>query len=1820
MSVDVLGQILLRTGEGEALPLPRDQQRRLVAILVLHAGTAVSADRLVEAVWNDDDRPQDGVRALRTRVSRLRPLLATAGLELFTEGSGYRLEPTTTDASRFETLAEKGRVALEAREFDAALEAFDAGLRLWRGRAYDDVADLEWANPESVRLGELHTACVEHRFEALLSKGRHTAVIAPIREAIAGAPYRDRLRGQLMLALYRSGRQAEALRAYESYRRELGDETGLEPGPELSALADQLHSQDPALMVAERGDSLRGYTLDEVIGEGAFATVWRGSQDLLEREVAIKQVRAELANRVEFVRRFEVEAQLIAAVEHPHIVPLYDYWREADAAYLVMRMLPGGSLEQRIASGPLDEDELARFITQIGSALHAAHRAGVIHRDVKPANVMLDADGNFYLTDFGIAFDAEQIGPAEELSTGSPAYASPEQMRGLNLGPKSDLYSLGITLYEAATGELPFMPAAPSGDLERVLFEEPVPSPSSVRPDLPHWVDEMVLGATAKNGDHRFESAEGMLEALDKHGGIDAIVSSSGTPVLLNPLRNPYKALQAFSEADTQDFFGRDLLVDRLLDVLRRPGLSGRILAVVGPSGSGKSSVVSAGLIPKLRSGAIESSDDWFITSMAPGAHPFSELETALARIAVAPPGQLVELMAGDVRGITRAVSQVLPSDDSELLLVIDQFEELFTQTIEEGVRAQFLDALVSTLREGRARVRIILTIRADFWDRPLAHPEMAELLAESVVNVGPHAPAELEQAIVAPVRQQGMVFESGLVARLIADVAKEPGALPLLQYTLTELFAAHMSGLIQTSTYDRIGGLGGALVTRAELIYGQLDADGKTAARRLFGQLVTSGDSTEHTSRRVLLKQIPATDPARRAVEEFGAARLLTFDRDPDSRNPTVEIAHEALLRAWPRLQQWIDEDRDNLRTQRHLADTAAHWQAGNRDSAELYRGARLEGAVELVESNDVDLAGFEREFLAASVAATEEERLATRRRTRILQGLLGATAVLLVIAMVAGLVALNQRGDAKNAQLLAEENALTAAENAEAARGAEAIANANAEEADAARLAAEVSRMSSEASILARTNPQAALVLAVEAHRLLPSIETLGGLQNTMLQTGPVQRFLGNPERTYLAVEWTNNDLVVALHEDGLEATDLATGVQVVDVAFSPTTDIAWRQPGAAPIVVFDASPDGQWAAAGTSDNTVVVVNLVSGEETRISENRSATSIAFRPDSAEFATGYDDGEIVVRRSGNSETLWSVDAHPEPFEFWIDELADTVPNLGSGQLADPANRDLVDRGVAAMIYSVDGDALVSSEYPVIRSWDAEDGSLLREAVPLLSFRGFELPAPSIVDELLAYDEAIGELSFAGRHWVATVSLLDGAVIEHGELPDDRNDTNVVHVGSYRVGSNDWLIAMSDGRIRRMVDGEPTLTLTLPFSRPGRIAPSPDGARIAAPGAGGVAVVDLRSPSLLAEALPSEQLPIGAGFTTDGEWASLSWFGSTLEPRLYVHDGSSWHEESWPRSVLELVEASSEPTLFSETFGLSDLPPNLVIDTDQNGRRWITSEPVLGTLLWFDDTLAAPTGGSIPAVATAWGVSKDAKYYATQAAVGFNGGFDQAVEVFDAKTGVLVVSLQDFAADLASDQRIPRSMSFEPSGDRFIATLQNGRVGMWDTASWAGGEITEEIGHTVVASFSPDGRWLATADRDGAVTIRHADSFEIHAVLSEPRIPEPLGGFLSWSLDGNYLVSGFEATGRLFDVETGRQIGSPFPGTTGSIPTSTNGEVPTLGTLVDGYASVWNLDTSVWASIACEAAGRNLTQAEWAQFGPTEEPYNPTCAQYPAGS
>jgi DNA-binding SARP family transcriptional activator/WD40 repeat protein len=978
----VLGPLAVTSGASR-VELGGKRQQLVLAVLLSRANRVIEQDSLVDTVWAGEP-PGSGARSLHTYVSNLRKILDGA---VERDGTGYVLtiEPDRLDALRFETLLDEARStkAINASQASALLRH---GLGLWTGRPYGDLGFEPALYDEANRLADERVAALELRFEVDLVLARHEQIVSEIEALLAEEPYRENVAGMLMLSLYRSGRRAEALRVYRRTRERLIEDLGIEPGADLQDLELRMLDGDPSLKAqvtpvrTGSGDQIqgaRGYEIHELVGDTEFGKRYRGFHGTLAREVGVLVIDELLADSQQFIQRFEAEMQTVSRFEHPHLAPILDYWRDPQGAYVVTPFYRGSTLEAAIAKRPLTLEGAIRLADQVSAGLGFLHRHGYAHGGVNPASVLLDEESNAYLADTGLAKVIDERQPVEA----------------------DDVDQLGALVYRALTHRPPDGSAV-----------------SEWRTDLPSELDHAIARALHPEPALRFRRVEDFARAMRQSAGLD-VVAASGEVSVDVERRNPYKGLRAFQEADASDFHGRDALVEEMVEALT----SSRLVAVVGPSGSGKSSAVRAGLLPVLRQGAIPSSENWLITDMFPGAHPFEALEVALLRVATSRPPDLYETLTTDAGGLDRALHQLLPSQASEMVLVVDQFEELFSLVSSASKRRLFLDMLLGTTDES-SRARILLTLRADFFDQPLRYPEFAEVFRDHVVVVSPPTRDGLTRAVTQPALSVGVGLEPGLATRIVDDVREQPGGLPLLQFALTDLFARRMGDVLTLEQYETSGGVGGALAKRAEELFSSFSSRGKEAARQMFLRLVTVDEVADDTRRRVAQSELHGLDidPAvmTETMHQFGALRFLSFDRDPATRSPTVELAHEALLTEWDRLRTWVDERREDLLIHRRIQVTVQDWENSGQDPSYLLRGVRLEQARAWADRTDIAITAREMAFLEASVERQEQEEAerqeleAKARRRR--KAVIGVLAGGLVMAGFLGAFAADRARDA--------------------------------------------------------------------------------------------------------------------------------------------------------------------------------------------------------------------------------------------------------------------------------------------------------------------------------------------------------------------------------------------------------------------------------------------------------------------------------------------------------------------------------------------------------------------------------------------------------------------------------------------------------------------------------------------------------------------------------------------------------------------------------------------------------------------------------------
>ena len=942
--------------EGRQVTLAGSKQRALLALLLLHANETLTSDRLIDELWGEHP-PATAAKTVQVHISRLRKALrdgegnGSDGLVL-TRDHGYELEldPEHLDAHQFERLVSEGRSQLTAGRVARAASLLERALSLWRGPALADLAYEPFAQRERERLDDLRVTAEELLIDAQLELGRHEEIVGRIEGLIDEHPFRERLRAQLMLAFYRCERQAEALQAYQEARRTLVEELGLEPGERLRELERAILAQDPGLAapapeLLELPPELDVDTL--LVGReaelGWLRAQWRSASAGAGRLVLLAGAAG--------TGRTRLAAALAGEVHRDGAHVLYIAGSRGSAA--TSQALEAAAAPGRATLIVLDdvdhaEDELRGALGELAGGLAAlpvlvvatareARLASELHADGQLALTPLDVDGVAAIAHLYARRSEDVDVPVERLVEASGGVPQRVHRAASEWAREQAEHRLGAAARRAA--------------------EE--------RADLRSAEEEVATNMVEL---HTVREQVRLLE-----GEVDGLVVC------------PFKGLASFDFEDAEYFFGRERLVAEM--VARLAGSS--LMGIVGPSGSGKSSALRAGLLPALAAGALPGSEDWALRLLRPGEHPRSALEEAQGG---ADPG-------------------------GRLVLVVDQFEEVFTACGEEAERAAFADALVASARDPRRRVLVLVAVRADFYGRCARYPELWRMLGANQIPVGPMRPEELRRAIELPARRAGLRAEPELAEALVADVAGEPGALPLLSTSLLELWRDRDGRRLRLSAYRRSGGMHGAVARLAETVYERLGAEEREVARRILLRLAGEGEGDAVVRRRVSLAELEADRDERLAavLSALADGRLVTVSEDE------VEVAHEALLREWPRLRRWLEEDTEGRRLHLHLSAAARDWDAGGRDAGELYRGARLASVVDWTVTHEAQLNEVERAFVGASRAAGER----SQRRLRVV---LAGVATLLVVALIAGVVALEQRGNAREEARAADAQRLGA------------------------------------------------------------------------------------------------------------------------------------------------------------------------------------------------------------------------------------------------------------------------------------------------------------------------------------------------------------------------------------------------------------------------------------------------------------------------------------------------------------------------------------------------------------------------------------------------------------------------------------------------------------------------------------------------------------------------------------------------------------------------------------------------------------------------
>ncbi|MEU0646434.1 nSTAND1 domain-containing NTPase [Streptomyces umbrinus] len=1085
----------------------------------------------------------------------------------------------------------------------------------------------------------------------------------------------------------------------------------------------------------------------------------------------------------------------------------------------------------------------------------------------------------------------------------------------------------------------------------------------------------------------------------------------------------PYRGLARFETGDSGLFFGREQLTADLVDLLRRR----RFAAVFGPSGSGKSSLLRAGLIPALRQ------------AQEPDLRP--------AAIRILTPGER------PARSHASLLTPAIPRDGSrdgstvaDTFVIVDQFEEVFTLCHDAAERARFIDLLL-TARKPESRLRVLLAVRGDFYGRCAEHRELADALRDANLLAGAMSQTELRDAVVKPATAAGLTVERALTARLVKEVADAPGGLPLLSHALLETWRRRRGKTLTMAGYEAAGCLDGAIARTAEKVYGRFTGDQAAAARRVLLRLVAPGDGAPDTRRPVERAELPGTgrDDTARVVEALAGARLLTVDGD------TVEIAHEALITAWPRLRGWIEEDRERLRVHRNLTEAAHAWQELGREEGALYRGSRLAAAQEHFGSAPrEDLNDLEHAFLDAG--RNHEQK--GRRRYRLV---LTAVTAALCLALVAAGLAVWQRQNAVTAQHLAQSRQLAA-----------------------------------QSSALLDSEPDLASLLAVHAYRTSPTREASAALYAAAALplrkrltggTEPVDSIALSPDGHTVAANsrdgkvriWSLPGGQLRHTFAGYDSGEVATfspdgralavagvrGAEGMIGLLDPVTGKELRT-----ITVPDGSvrgmafsPDGRSVAA-SSARAVRVWNVATGRTQRsFTSQFDAQAVAFGPDGRTVAA-VSNGRVRVWdvATGRTRTAHDSQGEAEAVVFSPDgrTYAD-VRTDGSVQLRETATgivrRTIKDGpiGWRKVAFAPDGRTLaIPVRGDTVRLWDTASGTAKATVAAGHHGRGAMKVALSTDGRTLvtgSLDPTVGVHRLAADLPQATLRGRAGTSVDDMAFSSDGRSVATVHQGPPGRGSvRLWDARTGDHEATLALDTDPALRgrqLPLPVWRLGAVGFSPTGRALAVRATRNGGVIEVRDVAtgrlLKSRALGTSRAalsPDGTRLAIAGGKGSVRIWHLSTGALHTVHTGHG-------RSIRTLEFSPDGRTLAVAGIGAGDEQVTLL--DSATGRTQHSIKPNGGPL-----SLAFSPDGHTLATAS-----------------GSNG----VVKTWDVRTGQLQDTFR-VGSEVAS-------LAFSSEGRTLAAGSARG-VQLWDLAT-SQIRITLPARSLAAVAFSPNGQTLAVA-------------------------------------------------------------------------------------------------------------------------------------------
>ena len=1317
------------------LPLGGSKQRAVVAVLILNANRPVSAERLAQALWGADAPPR-AVKRLHVHVSRLRKALGTDAIETSAAGYLLRVDPDQLDIVRFERLLEQARRALRDGDAEQAAVIVRSALDLWRGAPLADLVGESSLQTEIARLEDQRLTAIALRVEADLKCGRDDELIGELRLLAAEFPAHEQFVEHLMLALYRAGRQTDALEAFGDARERLLEDSGVEPGPALRSLQTAILRQDGSLL---KRDAV------ELPPELVLAT----SSPLEGRE--------------------------------PELAWLRERWEGARAGAGALITVAG---EKGIGKSHL----VAEFASE-------AHARG--------ATVLYANAGGPPAATLAVLARAHSAGAPTVLIVDDADHAPSEVRRRLEafrrdiagvpllavvLGEQRSQNGDGLVLAPLDRGALRaivtrYSPGPPTeSPPEEWLLAASRGVPAMIHQLADEWAQKAARDAARRieAGVKRTAIQRSELRSMERELAADVVVleaARENEAIDGGAVVCPFKGLASFQVADAPYFFGRERLIAALVARL----VGAPLLAIVGPSGSGKSSVLRAGLMPALAAGVLPGSDGYPQTLIRPGAHPLAEIEPVIERASGGP-----------------------------VVLAVDQLEELFTICDDEHERTEFVAALVGLARASEGQGAVALAMRADYYGRCAAYPELSRLLAANHVLVGSMSDEELRRAVECPAQRARLVVEPDLVEALVSDVRDEPGALPLLSTALLELWEG-LDGTrrLRHAAYLESGGVRGAVARLGERAYIALEKSEQEIARRVLLRLAPIDETGVVERRRVARADIGGPE-AVRVVERLASSRLVTIHAD------SVELTHEALLREWPRLRGWVDESHAVRRVQRSLSTEARKWVRLGRDEDALMRGALLTEVQESIDPDMLDVE-IEREFLLASLEYRRRQHLARRHRYEAIIGALAAGLVTIgIVALIAirnGNTATRERNDARSrtlalrsAQMLdtdpevalrlaiwADETAHTRQATAALRQGvlafrqrvqvkadpitAETVAfNPDGKrfltggDAGVARLwdaatRAQVAELKHKAGGVtsARFSPDGhQIAVGYENGAVRVTDASLGDAHDVLLvKDGSVNRVAYSPDGRTLAVGMGDGtvhllaldggrDRAFAAAQSGIRGVDVDDRGRIVTAAdegsvtlWNPDLTAAHtlRAPDGVAVRDVDFSPDGTYVLAAGEDHVARLWAADSGELVAdvAAGPRKLTSAAFSPDGRRFAVASYDGAVrVYTVDGQSRLLELRGQQSRVLDVGFGSTSDRIVSAGDDGFAKvwdasgiqafqadtrlPPNAD----------FSPSGKWIVTgSWYSSVRLWNAATGALVHTFPGDPKLRGVRVYSPA---------------------------------------------------------------------------------------------------------------------------------------------------------------------------------------------------------------------------------------------------------------------------------------------------------------------------------------------------------------------------------------------------------------------------------------------------------------------------------------------------------